>query len=138
MSTVLKKSSPGKFAYTCHFQQIGINATKIEKTGLLFKTGFFAAVTVVDAKAAYWLDLGKLQLMVGSDELKSRLTPSHKLYYLHFRVILTESIAKSHVPNLTDDLGTAKERCLNQFGTAVLVWCGKSSTESVEILSNFT
>ena len=27
----------------------------------------------------HWLDLGKLQLMVGSDELKSRLTPSHKL-----------------------------------------------------------
>ena len=28
--------------------------------------------------------------------------------------------------NLTDELGTAKERRLNQFGTAVLVWCGKS------------
>ena len=32
----------------------------------------------------------------------------------------------SHVPNLTDELSTAKERRLNQFGTAVLVWCGKS------------
>ena len=138
MSAVLKKSVAGKFAYTCHFQQIGINATKIKKTGLHFKTGVFAAVVVVDAKAADWLDLGKLQLMVGSDELKSRLTPSHKLYYLYFRVILTESIAKSHVPNLTGDLGTAKERCLTQFSTAVLVWCGKSSTESVEISSNFT
>ena len=31
-----------------------------------------------------------------------------------------------HVPNLTDELSTAKERRLNQFGTAVLVWCGKS------------
>ena len=30
-----------------------------------------------------------------------------------------------HVPNLADELSTAKERCLNQFGTAVLVWCGK-------------
>ena len=30
-----------------------------------------------------------------------------------------------HVPNLADELRTAKERCLNQFGTAVLVWCGK-------------
>ena len=30
------------------------------------------------------------------------------------------------VPNLTDELSTAKERRLNQFGTAVLVWCGKS------------
>ena len=39
-----------KFAYTCHFQQIGINATKVEKTGIHFKTDVFAAVAVVDAK----------------------------------------------------------------------------------------
>ena len=32
----------------------------------------------------------------------------------------------THVPNLTDELSTAKERRLNQFGTAVLVRCGKS------------
>ena len=32
----------------------------------------------------------------------------------------------THVPNLTHELSTAKERRLNQFGTAVLVWCGKS------------
>jgi len=32
----------------------------------------------------------------------------------------------THVPNLTDEVSTAKERRLNQFGTAVLVWCGKS------------
>ena len=42
------------------------------------------------------------------------------------------------MPNLTDDLGTAKERCLNQFGTAVLVWCGKSSTESVKLYLSST
>ena len=30
------------------------------------------------------------------------------------------------MPSLTDELSTAKERRLNQFGTAVLVWCGKS------------
>ena len=30
------------------------------------------------------------------------------------------------MPNLTDELSTAKEWHLNQFGTAVLVWCGKS------------
>ena len=30
------------------------------------------------------------------------------------------------VPNLTDELSMAKERNLNQFGTAVLVWYGKS------------
>ena len=30
------------------------------------------------------------------------------------------------MPNLTDELSTAKERRLNQFGTAVLDWCGKS------------
>ena len=44
----------------------------------------------------------------------------------------------THVPNLTDELSTAKEQRLNQFGTAFLVRCGKSSTESVELLSNLT
>ena len=42
------------------------------------------------------------------------------------------------MPNLTDELSTAKEGPLNQFGTAVSVKCGKSSTESVELLSNLT
>ena len=42
----------------------------------------------------------------------------------------------THAPNLTDEVGTAKEGYLHQFGTAVLFWCGKSSTESVESLSN--
>ena len=37
LSVVLKKSTPGKFAYTCHFQQIGINATKIKKKGNSFE-----------------------------------------------------------------------------------------------------
>ena len=32
----------------------------------------------------------------------------------------------THVPNLTDELSMTKERRLNQFGTAVLVWYGKS------------
>ena len=54
MTAVLKKSTPGKFASTCHFQQIGINATKIEKTEIHFKTDVFAAVAVVDAKAPYF------------------------------------------------------------------------------------
>ena len=30
------------------------------------------------------------------------------------------------MPNLTDELSTAKERRRYQFGTAVLVWYGKS------------
>ena len=51
LSAVFQKSTPGKFAYTCHFQQIGINATKIEKTGINFKTDVFAGVAVVNAKA---------------------------------------------------------------------------------------
>ena len=29
------------------------------------------------------------------------------------------------MPNLIDELSSAKERRLNQFGTAVLIWCGK-------------
>ena len=32
----------------------------------------------------------------------------------------------NYVPNLTDELSSAKERRLNQVGTAVLVRCGKS------------
>ena len=36
--------------YTCHFQQIGINATEIEKTGIHLKADVFAAAAVVDAK----------------------------------------------------------------------------------------
>ena len=43
-----------EFAYTSHFQQIGINATKIEKTGIHFKTDVFVAVAVVDVKAPYY------------------------------------------------------------------------------------
>ena len=31
----------------------------------------------------------------------------------------------THVPNLIDELSPAKERRLNQFGTAVWIWCGK-------------
>ena len=69
LSAVFKKSTPGKFAYTCHFQQIGINATKIEKTGIHFKTDVFAAVA--DAKknrhkasslcqASEWYETSKL------------------------------------------------------------------------------
>ena len=51
LSAVLNKSTPEKFTYIWHFQQIGINATKIEKTGIHFKTDVFAAVAVVEAKA---------------------------------------------------------------------------------------
>ena len=32
----------------------------------------------------------------------------------------------TRVPNLTDELSMAKERRLNQFGAAVLVWYGQS------------
>ena len=39
---------------TSDFQQIGIIATKIEETGIHFRTNVFAAVAVVDAKAPYY------------------------------------------------------------------------------------
>ena len=44
------------------------------------------------------------------------------------------------MPNLTDELSTAKEQRLNQFGLSVLVrcsksiWCGKSLAESVKLM----
>ena len=40
------------------------------------------------------------------------------------------------MPNLSDELSTVKERCLNQYGRTVLVWCGKSV--KFELLSNLT
>ena len=46
-----QKSTPGKLAYICHFHQIGINATKIEKTEIHFKSDVVTTVAVVDAKA---------------------------------------------------------------------------------------
>ena len=40
LSALLKKSTPGKFAYICHFQQSGINATVFEKRELILKVTF--------------------------------------------------------------------------------------------------
>ena len=40
-------------------QQIEINGTKFEKTGIHFKTDVFAAVAVVDAKAPYCVALAR-------------------------------------------------------------------------------
>ena len=37
---LLKKSTPGKFAYICHFQRIGINATKFKKREFILKVSF--------------------------------------------------------------------------------------------------
>ena len=45
----------------------------------------------------------------------------------------------THVPNLTDELSTAKERCLNPFGTAGLGWCSLSNCTNrcdVSLLNN--
>ena len=35
-----RRSTPGKFAYICHFQQIGINATVFEKREFILKVTF--------------------------------------------------------------------------------------------------
>jgi len=50
--------------------------------------------------------------------------------FLNQHVIFTTGKARSkrrsiHAPNLTDELSTAEERRLNQFGSAGYVWCGK-------------
>ena len=50
------------------------------------------------------------------------------------RQFFTRMTVEGPVPNLTDELRTAKERRLNQFGTAKAL----SSTESAERLSNLT
>ena len=51
LNVVLKESIPGKFTYIFHFQQIGINPTKIEKTGTHFKKDLFPAIAVINANA---------------------------------------------------------------------------------------
>ena len=40
LSALLKKQTPGKFAYICHFQQSGINATVFEKREFILKLTF--------------------------------------------------------------------------------------------------
>ena len=54
LSVVPKKSTPGKFAYILHFQGTGTSVRQFEKTRIHFKSDFFAAVAVVDAKAPYY------------------------------------------------------------------------------------
>ena len=51
---VPEKSALGKLAYISYFQQIEINATKLEKTPI---RDVFAAVTFVDAKSPYFQPL---------------------------------------------------------------------------------
>ena len=41
------------------FSKLGLNATKIGKTGIHFKSDVFAAVAVVDAKAPYLQSKGR-------------------------------------------------------------------------------
>ena len=78
LSAVLEKSTPGKFAYTCRFQQVGINATKIEKTEIRFKTDVFGAVAVVDAKATYSLLQSAGNWIKIRPQIKSHRTFRHK------------------------------------------------------------
>ena len=68
VSAVPKKSTPGKFANIWHFQQIRINATKIEKSRIHFKSDVFAAVSVVDAKAPCY----RLKTVIESDQNEAR------------------------------------------------------------------
>ena len=51
LSSVPKKSTPGKFAYIRYFNRTGINATKFEKRPIHFKSDVFAAVAVAVAVA---------------------------------------------------------------------------------------
>ena len=60
MSAVPKKSTPGKLAYISYFQRIEVNATKLEKTPIHFKSDVFAAVTFVDAKSPQFQPLCRL------------------------------------------------------------------------------
>ena len=52
---VPKKSTPRKFAYSWHFQRIVVNATKVQKSRIHFKSD--VSPSVVDAKAPYFLSI---------------------------------------------------------------------------------
>ena len=56
LSALLKNTTPGKFAYICHFAANWNKRDNVWKTGIYFKSDIFTAVAVVDAKAPYWLD----------------------------------------------------------------------------------
>ena len=56
LSAVTKKSTPGEFADIRYFKRIGINATKVWKTQIHFKSDVFAVVAVVDAKVPNTFD----------------------------------------------------------------------------------
>ena len=85
-------------------------------------------------------------MMQGSGYYQTDKTRWRTLYWT-VREIIQRTLGpfrrrSTHVPNLTDELSTAKERLQDQFGTAVLIGGGGggakalSSTESVELLSN--
>ena len=71
-----------------------------------------------------------LAVMQGSGYYQTDKTRWRTLYWT-VREIIQRTLGpfrrrSTHVPNLTDEFRTAKERLQDQFGTAVLVWCGKS------------
>ena len=85
--------------------------------------------------------LGQLTLYNMADMALQFITCKLRIFSKLRSCVLTEARFRRrypHVPKLTDELGTAKERRLNQFGMVILVWCSKtlSSTESVGLLSN--
>ena len=55
-----KEINSREIAHICCFQRIVINAKKLEKTPIHFKSGVFAAVTFVDAKSPYFQPLCRL------------------------------------------------------------------------------
>ena len=67
LNAVPKKSTLEQFAYFRHFQRIGMNAKKFEKTPIHFKSDVFAAVAVVDAKPYSLTATAKIGLLIGPD-----------------------------------------------------------------------
>ena len=74
-----------------HFQHIiGINATKIEKKGIHFKTDVFAAVAAVDAKAPYFREgLRRQNLLHSAPAINpaGRLEKKARFHFLFFGVV---------------------------------------------------
>ena len=77
----------------------------------------------------YWYQRFPQHPLLILNHLRSLQAPAILINNIYFEQKLSVSPgsdATPLMPNLTDELRMAKEQHLNQFGTAVLVWCGKS------------
>ena len=103
MEDVIKRqqtflSTPGKLAYFSYSQRIEINATKLEKTPIHFKSDVFAAVTFVDAKSPQFQPLCRLFVEHVEEVAKESALFVHDERPEQISVDITEEVEASSEP----------------------------------------